>query len=136
MDEPAWIDAAVVDAILNRQLAEHGGLHQVRNPGALESALVAPQQRWHYGAPKPDLAELAALYAFGLITNHPFADGNKRVALTAMITFLRLNGRKFAPPQADAAAAILAVAAGTLGESQLADWIRSHLPEPDPPGVG
>lgn len=75
---------------------------------------------------------LAACYAFGIARNHPFIDGNKRVAFLAMMTFLRLNGVAFAPSQADAAAAILALAAGEVDEAGLTRWIRDNWPKDMP----
>ena len=128
----AWIGRALALAIHDRQLAEHGGSPGVRDESLLESALARPQQRHAYGDPPPDLADLAASLAFGLARNHPFIDGNKRVAFLAMMTFLRLNGVAFAPSQADAAAAILALAAGEVDEDGLTRWIRDNWPKDMP----
>src|SRR4029078_13404527 len=92
MDKPIWLDEREIRAIHNRQLAEHRGLPGVREPGGLESALARPKQLWSYGEPPPDLAALATAYAGGFVRNHPFVDGNKRVAHVAVRLFLRLNG--------------------------------------------
>ena len=115
----------VVDAIHNDQLREHGGLPGVRDENMLESALARPQQKWHY-APRTDLPMLAAAYAFGLVKNHPYRDGNKRVGFLAMVTFLGMNGQELTATDAGVVAEILALAGGTVSEDALADWIRRH----------
>jgi death on curing protein len=127
MTEPLWLTAAEVRDFHAEQLAIHGGPPGVRDETVLESALGRPQNKWHYET--QDFAHLAAAYAFGIARNHPFVDGNKRAAMMAMIIFLRLNGIHFKPDVAQAAAAILALAAGEIGEEGLARWIRDNWPE-------
>ena len=73
------------------------------------------------------MAALAAAYAFGTARNHPFVDGNKRAAFVCMMLFLRSSGVRFAPPPAEATAAILALAAGELDEERLSAWIGARL---------
>ena len=126
MNEPLWLPTDAVRDIHSEQLRLFGGPDGVRDEGLLESALARPMNRFAYG--ETDLALLAAAYAFGIARNHPFIDGNKRVAFLAMMTFLRLNGIPFAPSQADAAAAILALAAGEVDEEGLTRWIRDNWP--------
>lgn len=123
--EPRWLSRLVVDAIHTDQLREHGGLSGLRDENALESALARPQQAWHYDE-TPDLASLAARYAFGLVKNHPYADGNKRIGFLAMVTFLGLNGFDFDASDADVVTIIVALADGRVTELELADWVRSH----------
>jgi death-on-curing protein len=125
--EPVWLPSEVVRDIHSEQLALFGGPDGIRDEGLLESALARPINRLAYG--QTDLAELAAAYAFGIARNHPFIDGNKRVAFLVMITFLRLNGVPFAPLQTDAAAAVLALAAGEVDEEGLTRWIRDNWPD-------
>nr|WP_246088771.1 type II toxin-antitoxin system death-on-curing family toxin [Phreatobacter stygius] len=110
----------------DRQLREFGGPPGLRDAGSLESALDRPRNKWTYEA--PDLAELAAAYAFGIARNHPFVDGNKRAALLALVVFLDLNGIVFDVPEAEFAAIILALAAGEVSEAGLARWIRDNWP--------
>jgi len=88
MKEPTWILDEVVEAIHLRQIAEHGGSEGVRDTGLLSSALARPKNLFAYSNPKPDLAALAASYAFGIVKNHPFVDGNKRTAYVVCGTFL------------------------------------------------
>jgi death-on-curing protein len=122
---PRWLTRVVVDAIHHDQLREHGGLPGIRDEDALESALTRPQQKWHY-IDKPDLASLAAAYGFGLVRNHPYRDGNKRIGLLAIVTFLGMNGRDLVATDAEVVTEILALADGRVSEGELADWIRRH----------
>lgn len=120
-----WIDPAVLDAVHEEQLAEHGGLAGLRDPNGLASALARPQQLAAYG--EPDVADLAAAYGFGLARNHPFSDGNKRTAFVAVELFLMLNGHELDAGDADCVLTMLAVAAGDMPEAAFSDWIRSHI---------
>ncbi|QCI63533.1 type II toxin-antitoxin system death-on-curing family toxin [Phreatobacter stygius] len=124
--EPVWLTPELVIAMHDRQLREFGGPPGLRDAGSLESALDRPRNKWTYEA--PDLAELAAAYAFGIARNHPFVDGNKRAALLALVVFLDLNGIVFDVPEAEFAAIILALAAGEVSEAGLARWIRDNWP--------
>jgi death on curing protein len=123
--ELRWVDRLVVDAVHLDLVREHGGLHGVRDEGALEAALARPRQQWAY-AEQPDLASLAAAYAFGLCRNHPYFDGNKRIAFVTMAVFLRLNGREIAATEEEVVAVMLELAAGEIGEDGLATWVRSR----------
>ena len=124
--EPRWLSRLVVDAIQSDQLREHGGLRGVRDENALESALARPQQRWHY-ADHSDVAYLAAAYAFGLVKNHPYRDGNKRIGFLALVTFLDINGFDFEVSEADVVIAIVRLAAGRMSEDELTQWLRTNV---------
>lgn len=120
-----WVNEAVVYAIHDRQIAEHGGLEGVRDIAAIESALAKPLHLAGYS--NPDAADLAAAYAYGLARNHGFADGNKRTAWVVARLFLADNGYRL---QVDAHAAIRlveALASGDLAEGELAGWFRQRL---------
>lgn len=119
-----WIATEVAAAAHAEQLAEHGGPSGVRDAGALDSAMMRPRNLALYG--EPDLAALAAAYGFGIARNHPFVDGNKRAAAVVMETFLTLNGFTLTASDAELVVAIQALAAGELGEDELADWLRLH----------
>ncbi len=123
--EPRWVDRLVVDAVHLDLVREHGGLQGTRDEDALEAALARPHQRWTYGD-KPDLACLAAAYAFGLARNHPYYDGNKRIAFVTMAVFLELNGRRIQATEEEVVAVMLELATGAVTEDALAEWIRSH----------
>jgi len=125
MEEPTWLSRLAIDALHLDQLREHGGLRGLRDENALESALARPQQRWRYD-PKTDLADLAAAYGFGLVQDHPYADGNKRIGFLALATFLDLNGAVLTATDADVVAMIGSLAAGRSSEEELAAWIRLH----------
>ena len=120
-----WIDPAVILAVHDEQLAEHGGAAGVRDAGLLESALARPRNLAHYG--EPDVAELAASYAFGLVKNHPFIDGNKRSAFVAAELFLGLNGRCLLATDADCVMIMLSLAASEIDEAQFAQWLRDRI---------
>ncbi len=120
-----WVTPAVIYAIHDRQLAEHGGLQGLRDQNAIESALARPQNLAAYGS--PDAADLAAAYAFGLARNHGFADGNKRTAWVIARLFLALNGAQLAFAKPEAVPVMEHVAAGTFAEAELAAWFRRRL---------
>ena len=105
-----------------RQLSEHGGGEGVRDDGLLESALQRPQNKLAYG--QPDLAELAAAYAYGIARNHPFIDGNKRTSLVTSFTFLYVNGLRVTTTQEQNVHQFLALATGEVDEHELAEWFR------------
>jgi death on curing protein len=119
-----WIDPAVILAVHEEQIAEHGGSAGMRDRALLESALARPANLAAHG--KPDHADLAACYGFGIAKNHPFVDGNKRTAFVAVELFLVLNGRELTASDADAVLAMLAIADGSIGEAAFADWIRRN----------
>ncbi len=123
--EPQWLSRVIVDAIHHDQLREHGGLSGIRDDNVLESALARARQKWHY-SDRTDVPLLAAAYAFGLVKNHPYRDGNKRIGFLAMVTFLGLNGYDLTATDAEVVAEILGLADGTFSEDALADWIRQH----------
>ena len=123
--EPRWLSRIVVDAIHNDQLREHGGLAGIRDENVLESALARPRQKWHYPE-STDLPALAAAYGFGIVKNHPYRDGNKRIGFLAMITFLGMNGRDLRASDTEVVTEIVALADGSVSEGELAAWIRRH----------
>lgn len=125
MKEPVWISKAVILAVHDEQLAEHGGGEGVRDEGLLDSALARPPNRSAYGQ-KVDLAALAAAYAFGIARNHPFVDGNKRTAYVAMELFLYLNGIELTASDHEAVLTMVKLAAGEISEDELAIWIRAN----------
>ena len=119
-----WIDGDVVSAVHEAQIAEHGGHLGVRDPGLFASALDRPRNAVVYS--DPGIEELAALYALGVIQNHPFVDGNKRVGAVLLELFLDLNGYDLSASDEEMLSVILGVAAGKVAHEQLTDWIREN----------
>ena len=124
MKKWVWIDPRAILAIHDEQLAEHSGGSGLRDQELLESALARPINMAAYE--DPDAAALAASYAMGLAKNHPFVDGNKRTAFVALELFLALNGRELMAGDVDCVVTMLAVAAGDIDETELAEWIRQN----------
>jgi len=122
-----WLDAQVMLAVHEEQLAEHGGGRGVRDERLFESAMQRPRHLADYG--QPDASALAAAYGYGLARNHPFVDGNKRAAFVAMELFLVLNGWELMADDAQCVITMLAVAAGHLSEEEFTQWVRQHAKE-------
>jgi death on curing protein len=120
-----WIDRGTLLLLHDESLALHGGASGIRDEGLLDSALARPENLAVYG--EPDVAELAASYAFGLAKNHAFVDGNKRAAFLSIGLFVYANQCRLTATQADATLTMMAVAASELSEADLALWIRNHL---------
>jgi len=125
--DPVWIELELVEAIHERQIAEHGGGSGIRDTGMLESALARPRQLQAYGSVDVDIPALAAAYAYGIARNHPFVDGNKRTAAVVCELFLMLNGYVLLPDDATLYPVFLDLAAGDLPEAALADWLRANI---------
>ena len=123
--EPRRISIPIVRAIHADQARQHGGARGIRDPALLESALERCRTRWTYD-PAADLCEIAAAIGFGVARNHPFLDGNKRVAFQTMYVFLGLNGLRVESSEADVVTIMLRVASGEATEEELATWLRHH----------
>jgi death on curing protein len=121
-----WPALAVVLAIHDQQIAEHGGKPGLRDAGLLEGALNRPLNHLALGH-NPDVAHLAAVLAHGLVTSHPFLDGNKRVSAVVTELFLELNGYELTADDSEVVLAWLALAAGERDEDAMAHWIREHI---------
>ena len=119
-----WLLNGVVLALHDEQLAEHGGSPGVRDAGLLSSALARPQNQVAYG--DPSVFDLAAAYAFGIIRNHPFVDGNTRTGFLAAYVFLDLNGWELMAHEDEAVAAVLALAAGEIQEAGFSEWLKTN----------
>lgn len=123
-----WIQIDRVLAIHRRQIAEHGGGDGVRDLGLLESALARPQ---NIGASEPeaDVARMAAAYAFGIVKNHPFIDGNKRTDYVVTELFIVKNSHQLDASPTDKYLTFLSLAEGTISEEELAEWLREKVVE-------
>jgi death-on-curing protein len=124
--EPRWISRLVVDAIQTDMLLVHGGMPGLRDGNALESALARPRQRFSYDL-EADLAALAAAYGYGLVRDHPYNDGNKRVAFMVMAVFLGLNDWELVASETEVVTTIVALASEELDEETLESWIRRRI---------
>jgi death-on-curing protein len=120
-----WVGREVIEAVHERQIAEHGGGSGTRDENLLESALARPKNLALYG--EPDAAALAASIAFGLARNHPFIDGNKRSAWVGARLFLRLNNGALIFDRAEATVLMQRLAAGELAEDEVAAWFRDRI---------
>lgn len=126
MKEPRWITELSLLLLHAESLAEYGGKEGLRDEGLMESALARPRNIFLYGQ-TADVARLAAAYSTGIARNHPFIDGNKRVALLLIGLFLGKNGFDFEADKVDATKVMFALASGELQEEELADWIVRHM---------
>lgn len=127
MSEPTWVRTDVALHIHTAQLAEHGGREGLRDLNGLESAMASPRNLFAYGDPPPDLAAMAAQYAFAIACNQVFTDGNKRTALVVCRTFLLLNGEDLRATNAEKYSAIIRLSEKEIDVVQMAAWIREHL---------
>ena len=113
--------------LLHEQLiAETGGSSGLRDEGMLDSALNAPFQSFGGEDVYPSLQQKAARLCFGLVKNHPFVDGNKRIGAHVMLVFLALNGIELQHTQTELSDVILQLAAGTIQSTDLLNWILTH----------
>lgn len=122
--EPAWVSVADARLFHEHLIAAFGGSLGVRDEGLLESALARPLNVFAYES--QDLCVLAGAYAHGVAKNHPFVDGNKRVAFTVARIFLGLNGVAWNPPEAEAVVMVEALASGDLTQAEFVAWLRKY----------
>ena len=129
MDEPIWIDPETLHIFHDQQLERFGGSPGILDRGVVESSLNRPRNRFHYGGPDVDLADLAAAYLYGFAQSQGFADGNKRIGVAASLVFLAVNGKRLHVPGQELYAVAMAVADEKvrMTEQALAEWFRSKL---------
>jgi death-on-curing protein len=123
--EPIWIDKRDAHAIHGQLLTQFGGAAGVRDEGLLESALARPRQQFAYAS--RGIIEIAVAYTAGIVQNHPFVDGNKRTGFVVGVLFLEMNGFEFTASEAEAAQAVLELAAGSIDETGFAAFLRDHV---------
>jgi death-on-curing protein len=121
-DEPCWLTREAVLAIHAQLLARFDGSAGLREDNMLESALAKPRQLHAYG--QPNVYEMAAAYAFGIVKNHPFVDGNKRAGFVAAYTFLGINGFDFTAPEEEAVIFTRGLAAGEITLEEYTLWLQ------------
>jgi death-on-curing protein len=118
---PIWISKAAALAIHDEQIAEHGGALGLRDEGLLDSALARLKNLLSYG--KAGIPRLAAAYAFGIVRNHLFVDGNKRTSLVVAETFLELNGFELVADDAECLEIWNLLAGGEISGEKMASWM-------------
>lgn len=123
MNEPVWLDPRAVLIFHDEALAQHGGASGVRDTTMLDSGLARPRNTYAYG--ETDLCALAALYAAGVVKNHPFVDGNKRTGFLCCAVFLEINGQRLEAPEGEVVAMTIALAAGEADADAYAEWLRT-----------
>jgi death-on-curing protein len=129
MSEPLWVDYALVLALHDRLLVEHGGAAGLRDESLLRSALSRPLNHVAYAS--SDIIELAAKYIAGIVQNHPFVDGNERTGFVVGVLFLELNGYLLTASEESAAHAILDLAASAIDEKALCEFLRGNSKQND-----
>jgi death-on-curing protein len=120
-----WIDDAVVEAIHDAQLAEHGGLAHVLDTDMLAAALARPKNLAAFE--KADVCRCAAAYGHAIARNRPFVDGNLRTAFVAVELFLELNGYSLETSDTDCVLTMLGVCDGSIDEALFPAWLRRHI---------
>jgi death-on-curing protein len=126
--EPVWIREIEALAFHAQQIALFGGSDGVRDRGLLDSALARPKNLFAYAEKELTMADLAAAYAAGISSNHPFVDGNKRTAMQVAFVFLEFNGFSITASQEEACLTFLSLAAGEISEDQLAQRFERNTP--------
>lgn len=126
--ELRWLTRVLLDAIHDAQLREHGGRPGVRDPELLDSALNRPSNK--YASGETDLGVLGAAYAFGVVKNHGYLDGNKRLAFQALYVFLGLNGHDLEVSEPEVVDVMIRLASGKMTEATFAVWVRKHTSAP------
>ncbi|MDT8376255.1 MAG: type II toxin-antitoxin system death-on-curing family toxin [Mariprofundaceae bacterium] len=121
MKEPVFIDLAIALLIHQEQIEAFGGGHGLRDQNSLESALGQARHTWNY---TQDIFETAAQYCYSLARNHPFVDGNKRIAAACMLVFLDINGYEPDYSVEDVFIWTMEVAVGSLSREELAERLR------------
>lgn len=109
------------------QIATFGGGVGIRDLNALESSLAQPQATFGGRYLHNDIFEMAAAYLFHLVKNHPFVDGNKRVALEAALLFLEINGYSIESTDDELVNLVLQTIQGEFSKQQIAEFFRSHV---------
>ena len=130
MTDFVWVREDAILAVHDRLLAIHGGAAGIRDRGLLDSAMARPQNLAAYGS--PNVFQLAAAYASGIVQNHPFVDGNKRAGFMAAFIFLSRNGWDLSASEVEATRTMLRLAAGETSEEQLAVWLGESCRQTEP----
>ena len=126
MTEPEFLTLEDALRVHSHQIDRYGGTHGVRDLGLLRSALEMPQTTFDGVFLHPTIFEMAAAYLFHLAQNHPFLDGNKRVALAVALVFLALNDVEVDAPDTELTGLVLRVATGAASKAEVAVFLQKH----------
>ena len=118
-----WLLDGVVIAIHDEQIAVHGGIPGIRDDGLLSSALARPKHKADYG--DPIVFDVAAAYAYSIIRDHPFVDGNKRTGFLVAYVFLSINGWDLRSSEVEAVNVVIDLAAGEMDEPSFSNWLKN-----------
>ena len=121
-----FIPAEIVPIIHADLLQRYGGRPGIRDPKLLDSALAQPKMTASGRYLHRTLFDKAAAYGYHLARNHPFVDGNKRIALVVMDVFLQINGWQLDATEEDAFKMASQLAAGDISKAALAKWLKTH----------
>ena len=124
MKSVRFLTLSEVISILQDQITHYGGEFGVRDLDLVSSAIAVPRASFGGETLHGDLFEMAAAYAFHISQNHPFLDGNKRVALASALVFLDLNGIQLEDPTGDLYTLMMGVARGEKGKAEIAATFR------------
>jgi death-on-curing protein len=124
MDSYIWISESMAKVIHDDQITEHGGTFGIIDSGLLSSALARPRNLFAYE--RATLIRLAAAYAYGIVRNHPFVDGNKRTAFQVMFVFFKVNGKTLDVPEPEVVTTMTDLAQGSIQEDDLVDWLKKY----------
>ncbi|HLP91569.1 MAG TPA: type II toxin-antitoxin system death-on-curing family toxin [Nostocaceae cyanobacterium] len=126
MNEIFWLDEAIVMAMHEDQLVQHGGLSGIRDRNLFLASLDRPKNLFAYGEPTPTIFDLAAAYGYGFAKNHPFVDGNKRAAFLTMATFLELNGYSLDVPEPEVVLIMQRLANSQETQETISEWLQEN----------
>jgi death on curing protein len=132
VSEPVWINKTALLEVHSLVLTEYGGLGGMRDEVLLDSALARPKNLYAYEGIQ-DIRRLGVSYVVGILRNHPFSDGNKRVAFVALNIFLNLNGLRLKVDPLEAGNTFFAAAAGEISEEDLGAWVFKYTFPSDKP---
>lgn len=121
-----FLDKATILIFQENQIQNYGGSQGIRDEGLLESALAQPRQSFGGEYVHETIFEMAAAYGYHLCKNHPFVDGNKRIALVAMYTFLYVNGWKIIADKKALYAVVISLASGKMEKKELAEFLEKN----------
>ncbi len=124
--EPVFLTIDEVLELHNDQIRRYGGSHGVRDFDLLSSAVAMPAATFAGQFLHPTLSEMASAYIFHLAQNHPFVDGNKRVALAAALLFLWMNDQQLEAEEDELVELMLAVAQGLIGKAEVAAFLSER----------